>query len=182
MAGEKCELGGGPDFEQENEEGSLFETESPLVKEPLPVVYNQKIPIETFDFIVIDECHRSIYNLRRQVLEYSDAFLIGLTATPTPQTIGFFKDNLVMEYGHGQAVADGINVGFDVYRIRTQTSDSGSTLTAESGRFVPPRDKRTREKRLSLRPYVSGHRITAILATLAGVDCRISAASEFGHW
>ena len=33
--------------------------------------------------IFIDECHRSIYNLWRQVLEYFDAFLIGLTATPT---------------------------------------------------------------------------------------------------
>ncbi len=76
-------LKGEEEFREENEEGSLFETETPLVKEPLPVVYNPKIPIETFDFIVVDECHRSIYNLWRQVLEYFDAFLIGLTATPT---------------------------------------------------------------------------------------------------
>ena len=72
-----------------------------------------------------DECHRSIYNLWRQVLDYFDAFLVGLTATPTKQTIGFFSNNLVMEYGHEQAVADGVNVGFDVYRIRTKVTEEG---------------------------------------------------------
>ncbi len=87
---------------------------SPLFKQPIPVSYNSRIPIETFDFIAADECHRSIYNLWRQVLEYFDAFLIGLTATPTKQTIGFFENNLVMEYGHNDAVADGVNVGYDV--------------------------------------------------------------------
>ena len=78
-----------------------------------------RIPIETFDIIVTDEAHRSIYNLWRQVLEYFDASLIGLTATPSKQTFGFFNQNLVMEYGHEQAVADGVNVNYDVYRIRT---------------------------------------------------------------
>ena len=72
--------------------------------------YNPDIPIETFDVILTDECHRSIYNLWRQVLEYFDAYLIGLTATPSKQTIGFFNKNLVMEYRHDQAVADGVNV------------------------------------------------------------------------
>lgn len=112
-------LQGEEQFLEENEEGSLFETETPLIKGPLPVVYNPKIPIETFDFIVVDECHRSIYNLWRQVLEYFDAFLIGLTATPTTQTIGFFNRNLVQDYTHEKAVADGVNVGYDVYRIET---------------------------------------------------------------
>jgi hypothetical protein len=65
--------------------------------------------------IVIDECHRSIYNLWRQVLEYYDAYLVGLTATPNKQTFGFFNQNLVMEYGHTQAVADGVNDSFDAY-------------------------------------------------------------------
>ena len=96
-----------------------------LVREPVPVAYNPSIPIETFDFIITDECHRSIYNLWRQVLEYFDAFLIGLTATPSKQTFGFFNQNLVMEYNHEQAVADGVNVDFDVYRIRTQITEQG---------------------------------------------------------
>jgi type I restriction enzyme R subunit len=140
-------LKGEEDFLEENEEGSLFETDNPLVKEPLPVVYNAKIPIETFDFIVVDECHRSIYNIWRQVLEYFDAFLIGLTATPTKQTIGFFGGNLVQDYAHEQAVVDGVNVGYDVYRIETQITKDGAKLTREPGVFVPHRDRRTKSKK-----------------------------------
>jgi len=140
-------LQGEPEFDETNEEGSAFEVGSALFRKPQPVVYNSSIPIETFDFIIIDECHRSIYNLWRQVLEYFDAFLIGLTATPSKQTIGFFKQNLVMEYGHEQAVPDGVNVGYDVYRIETKITRDGAKLVKEPGKYVPHRDKRTRKKR-----------------------------------
>lgn len=140
-------LKGEEDFLEENEEGSQFENENPLLKESLPVVYNTKIPIETFDFIVVDECHRSIYNIWRQVLEYFDAFLIGLTATPTKQTIGFFGGNMVKDYAHEQAVVDGVNVGYDVYRIATQITKDGAKLTREPGVFVPHRDRRTKGKK-----------------------------------
>src|SRR5204863_7317710 len=91
-------------------------------KQPLPVVYNAKIPPEFFDFIIIDECHRSIYNTWRQVIEYFDTYLIGLTATPDNRTYGFFRKNIVSEYGHEQAVADGVNVGNEVYTIETEIS------------------------------------------------------------
>jgi type I restriction enzyme R subunit len=107
-------LRGEAEFEAENEESN---------QQPKDVVYNSKIPLETFDFIVTDECHRSIYNVWRQVLEYFDAFIIGLTATPSLQTFGFFNQNLVMEYPHERAVADGVNVGYEVYRIRTQITE-----------------------------------------------------------
>lgn len=100
---------------------------SALRREPVAVEYNPDVPIEMFDVIIIDECHRSIYNVWRQVLEYFDAFLIGLTATPSKQTIGYFNQNLVMEYNHERAVADGVNVGFDVYRIRTEITEQGAT-------------------------------------------------------
>lgn len=140
-------LKGEPEFQEENEDGSLFETENTLLKEPLPVIYNADIPIETFDFIVIDECHRSIYNLWRQVLEYFDGFLIGLTATPTKQTIGFFGGNMVQDYSHERAVIDGVNVGYDVYRIETVVTSKGATLTKEPGLFVPHRDRRTKSKK-----------------------------------
>jgi type I restriction enzyme R subunit len=103
-----------------------------------------KLPIEFFDFIVIDECHRSIYTVWKQVLDYFDAHLIGLTATPGKQTIGFFNQNLVMEYTHDDAVADGINVGGEVYRIFTRISNQGSTV--EAGRWVGKMDKLTREQ------------------------------------
>ena len=118
--------------------GSLF-------TKPEPIAYNPNFPIETFDIIVTDEAHRSIYNLWRQVLEYFDAYLIGLTATPSKQTFGFFNQNLVMEYGHPQAVADGVNVNYDVYRIRTQVSEQGAQV--EAGYSVGYRDRLTRKTR-----------------------------------
>ena len=134
----------GEELDPALEEESTFLASS-LLKEPVPVGYNAKLPIETFDFIITDECHRSIYHLWRQVLEYFDAFIIGLTATPSKQTFGFFKQNLVMEYNHDQAVADGVNVDFDVYRIRTLISEHGSTVNA--GFFVDKRDRQTRKVR-----------------------------------
>lgn len=109
------------------------------------VEYNPRLAIEDFDFIVTDECHRSIYNLWRQVLDYFDAHLIGLTATPSKQTIGYFNQNLVMEYGHERAVADGVNVGYDVYRIRTQVTEQGATV--EAGNYIDRRSKDTRKTR-----------------------------------
>jgi type I restriction enzyme R subunit len=132
------------ELDEDAEEGSLFETDTSLVKEPMMVGYNPAIPIETFDFIVIDECHRSIYNLWRQVLDYFDSFLVGLTATPTKQTIGFFGGNLVQDYGHEQAVLDGVNVGFDVYTIETKVTKDGATLAKDPGLFIPHRDRRTK--------------------------------------
>jgi len=114
-------------------------------KEPLPVVYNKKVPIEEFDFIVIDECHRSIYNLWQQVLDYFDAFLIGLTATPDKRTFGFFNENVVSEYSHEEAVADGVNVGYDVYIIETDISKNGANIPAQE--YVDRREKLTRKKR-----------------------------------
>jgi type I restriction enzyme R subunit len=98
-----------------------------------------------FDFIITDECHRSIYHLWRQVLEYFDAFIIGLTATPSKQTLGFFNQNLVMEYGHDRAMADGVNVGYEVYRIATKITQEGSSV--EAGYYVDKRDKLTRKVR-----------------------------------
>ncbi len=139
-------LSGEPDHDDENDEASMFEV-APLVKAPLPVIYNQAYPPEFFDFIVIDECHRSIYNVWRQVLEYFDAFLIGLTATPTGQTAGFFNSNIVQDYNQERAIADNVNVGFEVFRIETEVTANGGTLVKQAGVFVPRRDRRSLRKR-----------------------------------
>ena len=114
-------------------------------KHPIPVVYDDNIPPETFDFIIIDECHRSIYNLWRQVIEYFDAYLIGLTATPDKRTYGFFRKNVVSEYPHEQAVSDGVNVGNEVYVIDTERTKHGGQLKAEQQ--VEKRERLTRLKR-----------------------------------
>ena len=134
----------GEDFLEENEEASSFELPQKDTK-PVDVVYNPEIPLEMFDVIITDECHRSIYHLWRQVLEYFDAFIIGLTATPSKQTLGFFNQNLVMEYGHDRAVADGVNVGYDVYRINTKITGGGGKV--EAGFYVDKRDKLSRKVR-----------------------------------
>jgi type I restriction enzyme, R subunit len=104
-------LKGEAEFDAENEEGSGFDSAKPWKGEPPDVVYNGGIPPEFFDFIIVDECHRSIYELWAQVLLYFDSFLIGLTATPAGRTIGFFNQNLVMQYGHDEAVI-GVGVVF----------------------------------------------------------------------
>ncbi|MCD6047073.1 MAG: box helicase [Gammaproteobacteria bacterium] len=114
-------------------------------KEPLPVVYNKKIPPEFFDVIIIDECHRSIYNLWRQVLEYFDAYLVGLTATPDNRTYGFFRKNVVSEYDHEKAVAGGVNVGNEIFVIETEKTTQGGKITAKQQ--VEKRERTTRRKR-----------------------------------
>jgi type I restriction enzyme R subunit len=134
-------LRGDPELDEELDEHSVYE----LTSEPVPVEYNPAVPPETFDIVIVDECHRSIYGLWRQVLDYFDAFTIGLTATPNKQAFGFFNQNLVMEYGHDQAVADEVNVPFDVYRIRTQITEQGSTIDA--GIVTQFRDRQTRKTR-----------------------------------
>lgn len=134
----------GQELPEEAEDQSPQSMDS-LFKEVLPLEYNPNIDISTFDFIITDECHRSIYNLWRQVLEYFDAHLIGLTATPSKQTFGFFNRNLVMEYDHERAVADGVNVNYDVYRIKTKITEQGSKV--ESGYYIDKRDRETRTTR-----------------------------------
>ena len=114
-------------------------------KQAIPVEYSARVPIEQFDFIVVDECHRSIYNLWKQVLDYFDAFLIGLTATPDKRTFGFFNENVVSQYTYEQSVTDGVNVPYDVYTIETEISKNGDVIKA--GWFVDRRDKLTRQKR-----------------------------------
>ncbi len=132
----------GEELDEANEEASAFETWTNDDGELRPVTYNPAIPIETFDFIVTDECHRSIYGLWRQVLEYFDAHLIGLTATPSAHTLGFFFNNLVAEYPYEQSVVDGVNVGFEVFRIKTRITEQGGMVDANYQ--VPVRDRRTR--------------------------------------
>ena len=132
----------GKEFDTEQDEISLADLTTGQIKE---VTYNPNIPIETFDFIITDECHRSIYKQWRQVLEYFDAFIIGLTATPSKQTFGFFNQNLVMEYNHERAVADRVNVGYEVYRIRTRITEKGSKV--EAGYHIDKRDRHTRKIR-----------------------------------
>jgi type I restriction enzyme R subunit len=140
-------LKGESDYDAGNEETSAASLAS-LRTTPDPIEYNPAVGIETFDFIVTDECHRSIYNLWSQVLEYFDAFVVGLTATPSKNTLGYFNQNVMPPYTHADAVADGVNVTFDIYRIDTRITSGGSRV--ESGYWIDKRDRLTRARRAEL--------------------------------
>lgn len=133
----------GRELSEEDEEASSFEGVQAQTERL--VAYNPAIPIESFDLVVTDECHRSIYGTWRQVLEYLDAFTVGLTATPSLHTLGFFGRNLVAQYPYERSVVDGVNVGFEIFRIRTEIGERGATVRA--GYDLPVRDKRTRAQR-----------------------------------
>lgn len=142
-------LQGDPDYDEDLEEGSAFTgAGSALVRDPPPVVYNRFLPPEFFDVVVVDECHRSIYSLWRQVLEYFDASLIGLTATPAKHTFAFFNKNIVSEYRHEHAVRDKVNVPFERYDIRTAITQAGGALLVEDSHVVVGRrDRQSRQVR-----------------------------------
>ncbi len=141
LKGEELEEGA----EDTNPNESTWMQNQQNKKQAMPVEYSAQVPIEMFDFIVIDECHRSIYNLWKQVLDYFDSFLIGLTATPDKRTFGFFEENVVSEYTYEESVLDGVNVPYDVYNIETKISQNGDVVKA--GWFVDRRDKLTRKTR-----------------------------------
>lgn len=138
------------------------------IKEPMPVVYNEKVPPEFFDFIYIDECHRSIYNVWQQVLDYFDASLIGLTATPDNRTYGFFKKNVVSDYSHEKAVADGVNVGNEIYVIETHVTKAGAQINAQQQ--VERREKLTRKKRWEMQDEDEAYSATQLDRNIVNPD------------
>lgn len=134
----------GEELDEATEEESLHETPSIDRQAPKEVVYNAKYPPEFFDVIIIDECHRSIYNVWKQVLEYFDAFQIGLTATPDKRTLAYFDQNIASEYSREQAIIDGVNVGEDIFLIETEVGKQGGTILKQ---MVEYRNRLSREKR-----------------------------------
>lgn len=134
----------GEDLDEGAEETPFAEYVTAESKAPKEVVYNEKYPPEFFDCIIVDECHRSIYNVWSQVLSYFDAFIIGLTATPDNRTFAFFNENVVSEYPREQAIIDGVNVGEDIFLIETEVSKNGAHLMKQ---LIEYRDRLSRAKR-----------------------------------
>jgi type I restriction enzyme R subunit len=142
-------LKGEETFDEELEESSAH-VGAPTLREPPTVVYNHWLPPDFFDVVVIDECHRSIYSTWQPVLEYFDATLIGLTATPERRTFAFFHKNVVSEYPHEHAVRDKVNVPYQVYEIRTRIGTEGAVLKAEADTVVGKRHRQTKATRWEL--------------------------------
>lgn len=134
----------GEELDESTEETSMHEYITAESKAPKEVVYNEKYPPEFFDCIIVDECHRSIYNVWNQVLEYFDAFIIGLTATPDKRTFAYFNENIVSEYSREQAIIDGVNVGEDIFLIETDVSKNGAHIMKQ---LIESRNRMSRAKR-----------------------------------
>lgn len=132
------------ELDEAAEETSFSEFVTAESKAPKEVVYNKKYPPEFFDCIIVDECHRSIYNVWSQVLSYFDAFIVGLTATPDNRTFAFFDENIVSEYPREEAIVDGVNVGEDIFVIETKVGKSGAHLMKQ---LIEYRDRLSRAKR-----------------------------------
>ena len=134
----------GEDLDEGAEEVPFEDYVTAESKAPKEVVYNEKYPPEFFDCIIVDECHRSIYNVWSQVLTYFDAFIIGLTATPDKRTFAFFDENVVSEYTREQAIVDGVNVGEDIFLIETEVTKNGAKIMKQ---LIECRDRLSRKMR-----------------------------------
>ena len=114
-------------YTEEDEDGNLGHQEGTEVDLP----ENPALPSDFFDLIIIDECHRSIYSDWQKVLTYfKTARMVGMTATPIPETLAFFDNNRVANYTYEQSVLDDVNVGYRIYRIKTELTEEGGKIDA----------------------------------------------------
>ena len=116
--------------DDEDEEDEKLGLKDVIKNEPDIVLGEDlKLPPDYFQFIIVDECHRSIYGKWKAVLDYfKDAKVLGLTATPTPEAYAYFNKNIVEEYTYEDSVVDGVNVPARVYRIITDATVHGGTI------------------------------------------------------
>lgn len=117
--------------EDEEDENNLNfdETDEQKAESEIDLGKDIKLPSDYFQFIIVDECHRSIYGKWQSVLKYfKDAKILGLTATPTPEAYAFFNDNIIEKYTYDDSVVDGVNVPARVYRIKTEQTEHGGAI------------------------------------------------------
>lgn len=127
----------------EDEEDENLQNDEENYKDNEPAIELQKdlkLPPDYFQFIVVDECHRSIYGKWKSVLDYfKDAKILGLTATPTPEAYAFFNNNVIENYTYDKSVVDGVNVPPIVYRIKTIVTEQGGTIDPDSKLVETPK-------------------------------------------
>lgn len=117
--------------EDEEDENNLNfdETDEQKTEPEIDLGKDIKLPPDYFQFIIVDECHRSIYGKWQSVLKYfKNAKILGLTATPTPEAYAFFNDNIIEKYTYDDSVVDGVNVPNRVYRIKTEQTEHGGAI------------------------------------------------------
>ena len=132
------------DDSEDAEDEKTMTDEEKESKEVITLGDDLKLPPDHFQFIIVDECHRSIYGKWRAVLDYfSGAKVLGLTATPTPEAYAFFNNNIIEEYTYDESVVDGVNVPSRVYRIATEITEHGGAI--RSGTRVTETVRKTGE-------------------------------------
>ncbi len=131
------------DDEDKEDEFSLEDDEKHS-KEIVKLGDNLKLPPDYFQFVIVDECHRSIYGRWQSVLNYFKAAkVLGLTATPTEEALAYFDKNIIENYSYDDSVVDGVNVPKRIYRIATNTSIHGGAI--EEGEQFNEKSKRSGE-------------------------------------
>ena len=164
------------DNEDAEDEISNRDNEKAL-KETIQLGSDLKLPSDFFQFIIVDECHRSIYGKWKAVLDYfKGATILGLTATPTPEAKAYFNDNIIENYTYEDSVVDGVNVPARVYRIMTEATVHGGTihqgekvleLTRKTGEII----KHTTQHRIDYSPtdldrsIINKNQIETVLST-----------------
>lgn len=142
--------------EDEEDENNLNfdETDEQKAESEIDLGKDIKLPSDYFQFIIVDECHRSIYGKWQSVLKYfKDAKILGLTATPTPEAYAFFNDNIIEKYTYDDSVVDGVNVPTRVYRIKTEQTEHGGAIKS-GDKFVE-----TTRSGYKVNEYISEERI-----------------------
>lgn len=118
-------LAGTPAPEDGSVRVSAYETAEQVAQSdaaPLDVTYCEDLPPDSFDLVIVDDCHHWLYGQGRALLEYFDAPVVGFSSTPVAPVFGFFNGNLVNAYTYEHAVADGLVVDYAVYEARFESS------------------------------------------------------------
>ena len=117
------------DDNEDAEDENFNRDNEKALKEVIQLGNDLKLPPDFFQFIIVDECHRSIYGKWKAVLDYfKNATVLGLTATPTPEAYAYFDNNIIEQYTYDDSVVDGVNVPARVYRIMTEATVHGGTI------------------------------------------------------
>ena len=128
--------------DDEDAEDELAKVDEEIDSKEVELGDKLKLPPDYFQLIIVDECHRSIYGKWKKVLDYfSDAKVLGLTATPTPDAYAFFNNNIIEQYTYDDSIVDWVNVPSRVYRIITDVTEHGGTI--EKGAEIVETVKRT---------------------------------------
>lgn len=142
-----------------------------------------EMPINAFDTIIADECHRGYTSQEvskwRGVLDHFDAVKVGLTATPAAHTTGYFKE-IAYRYPYEQAVQDGYLVDYDAVKIASGVRLQGITL--QEGEEVEQVDPQTGAQQLDLLEDERHFEVADVERDITAPDSNLKIMQEFAKY